>query len=429
MTRLKILICGAGIAGNALAFWLAKLNHDVTVVERWPTLRTSGLQLDLRGKGIEIMKRMGLETPLRAKCIHETGMEVLDTAGRSWAFFPANTTGTGRQSFSSEYEFLRGDFCQILYDETKDRAKFVFGTWVESFRDSVEGVDVRFSDDTSDRFHLVVGADGQRSRTRRMLLGPDVDAKSIDFLGDCIAYFTIPRAAQPGEEYRARGFYTVGGRFLMLRRHNNHQMQVYLGCDAHRPELKGVKKGDTEAEKEAFIKIFRGAGWETDAVLKALAEDTDDFYCEHIGIVRLDSWSSGHVVLIGDASHCPTPRTGSGVTSSLVGAYILAGEIETHCGQSGTKECLPAALKSYDEKLRPFIAHLTRGISSEKGWLTRAFNMVTSTHTGIWFLYWIVAIVALLRLDSFLGGAWREDIKGWSLPDYGNLMHSKMEQR
>lgn len=41
---LKVLICGGGIAGNALAFWLTKLGHNVTVLERYPGLRATGLQ-------------------------------------------------------------------------------------------------------------------------------------------------------------------------------------------------------------------------------------------------------------------------------------------------------------------------------------------------------------------------------------------------
>lgn len=42
--NLKVLICGGGIAGNALAFWLTKLGHNVTVLERYPDLRATGLQ-------------------------------------------------------------------------------------------------------------------------------------------------------------------------------------------------------------------------------------------------------------------------------------------------------------------------------------------------------------------------------------------------
>lgn len=118
-------------------------------------------------------------------------------------------------------------------------------------------------------------------------------------------------------------------------------------------------------------------------MLKSLAEETDDFYCEHLGVVRLKPWSSGHVVLIGDAAHYPTPMIGSGVTSSLVGAYILGGEIVTHCGGAGTNNGLAVALKTYDEKFRPFMTHVQHGISSKKGWLSWLGDLVKMTHSGI----------------------------------------------
>lgn len=74
MARLKVLTCGAGIAGNALAFWLAKLGHDITVIERFPSLRATGLQIDLRGPGIQVMRRMGLEEAFQAKTVAEQGL-------------------------------------------------------------------------------------------------------------------------------------------------------------------------------------------------------------------------------------------------------------------------------------------------------------------------------------------------------------------
>lgn len=36
MIQLNILICGAGIAGNALAFWLSKMGNNVTVIRTVP---------------------------------------------------------------------------------------------------------------------------------------------------------------------------------------------------------------------------------------------------------------------------------------------------------------------------------------------------------------------------------------------------------
>ena len=47
--------------------------------------------------------------------------------------------------------------------------------------------------------------------------------------------------------------------------------------------------------------MFKGAGWETDEILAEMMV-TDDFYCERLGVVQLDAWSEGRVVLVGDAA-------------------------------------------------------------------------------------------------------------------------------
>jgi 2-polyprenyl-6-methoxyphenol hydroxylase-like FAD-dependent oxidoreductase len=80
---MKVLIIGGGIAnaGNALAFWLSKLGHDITVIERFPSPRATGLQRDLRGHGIEVMRRMGLEKDFRSKSAPERGLRIVDKSG------------------------------------------------------------------------------------------------------------------------------------------------------------------------------------------------------------------------------------------------------------------------------------------------------------------------------------------------------------
>ena len=42
MPALSVLISGASIAGPSLAFWLARLGHHVTVVEKASALRAGG---------------------------------------------------------------------------------------------------------------------------------------------------------------------------------------------------------------------------------------------------------------------------------------------------------------------------------------------------------------------------------------------------
>jgi len=57
---MKILISGAGIAGLTLAFWLHRKNHDLTVIEKSPTLREQGYMLVFFSSGFNVCGKMGL---------------------------------------------------------------------------------------------------------------------------------------------------------------------------------------------------------------------------------------------------------------------------------------------------------------------------------------------------------------------------------
>ncbi|WP_307873143.1 FAD-dependent oxidoreductase [Paractinoplanes ovalisporus] len=59
----------------------------------------------------------------------------------------------------------------------------------------------------------------------------------------------------------------------------------------------------------------------------------------------ISRWSSGRVVLLGDAAHCPAPSSGQGTSLALVGAYVLADEI-AKTGHAG----------AYEERMRPYVA-------------------------------------------------------------------------
>ncbi|KAJ5852713.1 Monooxygenase FAD-binding [Penicillium soppii] len=85
----KILICGGGVAGPALAFWLSRIGQKIVVVERSPTLRASGTQIDLRGQSIEVVKRLGLIDAIRSKLVDEAGLSIVDTDGNVKGTIPS----------------------------------------------------------------------------------------------------------------------------------------------------------------------------------------------------------------------------------------------------------------------------------------------------------------------------------------------------
>ncbi|WP_419807863.1 FAD-dependent monooxygenase [Sphingomonas sp.] len=59
--RDRILITGASVAGTTAAWWLGRAGLDVTVVERTPGFRDGGQNIDVRGVGREVLRRIGLE--------------------------------------------------------------------------------------------------------------------------------------------------------------------------------------------------------------------------------------------------------------------------------------------------------------------------------------------------------------------------------
>ena len=413
---MRILVAGAGIAGNTLAFWLSKLGHDITVIERHGSLRTNGLQIDVRGCAISVLKWMGLDEAFKSNAIPETGVQFVDSAGKRRAWFPATK---GPQSFTAEYEIMRGDLVHLLYDATKHRVKYLFGTSIQRYEEKDEFLKVDFSDGTTDKFDLLVGADGQNSQTRKMLMGSD-SSNGFYPLDDVVAYYRIPKPVGENEEYIATVYVGTKNRSMMVRRSNPKELLVYVGAKMTDERMKHIRRGDIKAQKEAFRNIYKSAGWKTEELLDA-ADDSSDFYCEQVGLVKLDAWHKGRVALVGDAAYCPSPNTGVGTTSGILGAYILAGEIGKHCGrgdsagedhkQNGAVQ-LGAALKAYDEAFRPFITHAQKGVLENNGW-----GLPTSA-LGISIMHIILNAASALRIDVLGKMMIKNSPKGWKVPDY-----------
>ena len=121
MSNLNILISGAGIAGPVLAFFLARAGHTITILERSPTLRTGEQNVDVRGAGLEVVRRMGLESAVKERTTNEAGVAFVDSKNRRAASFPVDPSGRA-VSLTAEIEIMRGDLAEVFYDATRNDA-------------------------------------------------------------------------------------------------------------------------------------------------------------------------------------------------------------------------------------------------------------------------------------------------------------------
>ena len=404
MVVLNILVCGGGCAGPALGFWLARAGHRVTIVERFPALRASGAQIDLRAQGIQVARRMGLIDTIRSKVVDEDGVAFVDRNGNLRATFLANKTGKGAQSVSSEFEIMRGDLVRIFYDATKNDVNYIFGKSIEHFEQDEQSVTVRFSDGKTGTYDVLVGADGQSSRVRRSILPPDVDP--LRHLGVYIAHWRVPTVAS--DDKIGKGCHLPGGRLVMTRTHSPVESQAAFNMRDDSEEMRSIPKAPIEKQKEFWASKYKDAGWVAPRLIEGM-KTSEYFYCQEIVQVRTDTWYKGRVVLVADAAHCPSPMTGMGTTSALVGTYVLAGEIAQN------SENLDVAFANYDKTLRPFINEIQRFPS----WMLPIF--IPKTQLGITLLHFFAGLLAFLRIPELLARFSGEEKGGWKLPEYPML--------
>jgi 2-polyprenyl-6-methoxyphenol hydroxylase-like FAD-dependent oxidoreductase len=83
-------------------------------------------------------------------------------------------------------------------------------------------------------------------------------------------------------------------------------------------------------------------------VLDSLDEAPDHLF-DSVHQVKMPRWSTGRVVLVGDAAWCMNLYSGMGATSSLRGGAALGAALAEH------PDDLDAALDAWEAGLRPFI--------------------------------------------------------------------------
>ncbi|MBU2666659.1 FAD-dependent monooxygenase [Actinoplanes bogorensis] len=323
-----ILVSGAGLGGPALAHLLARQGHSVTVVERAPAPREAGYKVDVRGAATTVLQRMGVYEQARAADVGMRQITYVNRHGKPFAALPADLL-MGRRG--DDIEVMRGDLSRVLHDAASaSGAGFVFGDSIAALADGPEGVDVTFASGRSARFDLVVAADGLHSATRRLVFGE----VPLVHLGASIAIFSTANTLGIDHE---EVMYSEPGRLIFAYAMGpSEPMRVGL-------VLAGPGSG---RDPRAIVDGFAGGGWRTAEFLSAL-EAADDLYVDSLSQVEVPRWSSGRVVLLGDAAHCPAPSSGQGTSLALVGAHVLADELASKSQDQ--------ALSAYEVRMRPYV--------------------------------------------------------------------------
>ena len=224
---MKVVIAGAGIAGPATAFWLASQGHECTAIERFPSLRAAGLQVDLRKQAIEVVRRMGLLETVHGRSVQELGTILVDSKGQEKVLQRRNDVDDeSGQGMTSAYEIMRRDLIEILFDATRHNVVYRFGLSVASYQNHDDRVTITLSDGSRETYDLLISADGQGSRIRKQMFFYKPELDYSRWLGVFSAYYTLPRREY--DTSYARIYHGGGRRLAMTRWHSDTMGQVYL---------------------------------------------------------------------------------------------------------------------------------------------------------------------------------------------------------
>ena len=287
-----------------------------------------------------VAERMGLMPAVAERQVHERGLAYVKADGRTASTMHMEALdGAGPVA---EIEILRGDLAEVLTAAVSD-VEFLYGDSVAELMQDADGVEVSFASGTRRRFDLVIGADGVHSRVRRLAFGPEQEF--VQHLGGYTSYFTIESPENLDDWMK---IYTApGGRWVALRPDRDPRYAKALL--SFRSPILTYDRRDVEAQKRIVRERFEGLGWHTPGVLKGL-DAADDFYLDTISKVVVPEWSRGRVALVGDAGYCGSPMAGHGTALSIVGAYVLAGELAAAAGDHAQ------AFPAYQRRMQAYVA-------------------------------------------------------------------------
>lgn len=333
----KILVIGAGIAGPAICYWLKRYGFNPTLIERSQQLRTGGYDIDIRGIALDVVKAMGLYDDIFAKRTSILTTRYVDADNQ------VLSEQHGEKAVFKEgddVEILRGDLAAILLQAIPD-IPCHFHKEITSLKQNEPVVEVTFNDGHIECYDLVIAADGLHSSTRKMTFVKD--EYEFFHLGYYISVFSISNYLHLK---KTKVTFTKDQKIISVDSDKDPDRAfVSVGVRSDKV-LSDI--GNEKGQKQCLRDWLYDLGWESNEIL-SLMNTSDDFYFDVMAQIKMDSWAKGRVALVGDAAYCASPFSGMGINLSLVGAYILAGELNLSEGD------YPVAFRRYNERMRPFV--------------------------------------------------------------------------
>jgi salicylate hydroxylase len=333
--QVRVLIAGGGTGGLAAAIALRKAGLEPLVLEQAPAFTAIGAGLGLYVNAMKALSYLGADAHWRATAAR---IDVAEQRGLADDQIITESSLQPRAVKYGEPYYCghRADLLASLLLALPPECVRT-GSRVVAFEETGDDVRVELATGEEVRGDLLVGADGLRSATRRLLIGE----REARFTGVVVWRGLIPREKVPAR-YDATIMSWYGPRrhvLLYPLRHDRHPDSVY-SLSAFVPATEVHRESWTASGDLADLHASLAGA--CPALLDLLAVMDGALITGIYFRDPLETWGANRVVLLGDAAHPAPPSAGQGAGMALEDAVMLAACLE----RAGAGNA-PAALREY----------------------------------------------------------------------------------
>ncbi|PTB62224.1 FAD/NAD(P)-binding domain-containing protein [Trichoderma citrinoviride] len=323
-----IAIIGAGLSGLTLALALHRHSIPCTLYESRPASLDIGGAIMLSPNALKVLDALGVYRRISPLGFH---FEKLYFRSHDDAPLDDFDFGSRDKHGYKALRIYRYELINVLVSMVRDAGipveynkKFSHVT-----AETPESVTWAFADGSSATARLLVGADGIHSRVRKHLY-PDLTPKFTNMIG---VTATVPRAQlQAGPEYPlpVTIMSPKHGAFVIAPQRADGS-EVLIGKQKRLAQDYDRAGWDELMENKSWCVDFLRQGSEdfppivanavSDIPLKGI--NLWPFYL----VPKLDTWTKGRVVILGDAAHAIPPTAGQGVNQAFEDVYTFAGVV------------------------------------------------------------------------------------------------------
>ena len=333
-TPTDCLIIGAGIAGLVAALSFERLGYNVRILERASRLDEAGAGIQISPNATSILSTLGA---LESLLPHATIVQSIDLcdgkSGKTLLALPVSNAAKDAPFLSIH----RADLQKVLLDTMRQKAgiRLHLDCEIQSIGNANGAKTVTFMQNDDVRSFLtplIIGADGIRSGTRRV-----VSAVPPEYSGFTALRATVCLADFP---QKTREFF--GQPIVRAYVNSRSHLVAYPISGGRNVNLVLIIK--MPLGKAAPANPFAAF----DGTVRQLLDGVDEWSNWTLHTVDATKpWTDGkNIALIGDAAHAMLPFAAQGAAMAIEDGFVLAQSVSNHAGD------IPASLRDFENLRR-----------------------------------------------------------------------------